>query len=142
MSMKKLTELLRQHRRRKNAKPLPKSAQDTVYLFNAISSLPNEVLIPILRNIYPPGSFLKYNRYTNRGTVAFWDTILKANRLLVSISQISERFREISAVILKEIANATKAFSKGCDNWKTINGVHQMYREESKWQWGYGVVCG
>lgn len=139
-SMKNLKRLLSQHRKRK--KRLPESSHKSTSLFNAISSLPDELLLPILRNIYPLEAFRKYNPYTNRGTVAFWDTILMADQIMISISKISERFREISAVILEELVKSTKAFITKCDSWETINGVHRKYREDSEWQWGYSVVCG
>lgn len=65
-----------------------------------------------------------------------------ADQLMISISQISDRFREVSAVILEELAKATNALITTCDTWNKINNVHRKYREDSEWQWGYSVVCG
>ncbi len=140
--MKRLTRLVSQYRGCKKTKCVSKSSLGVVSLFNAISSLPNELLLSIIRNIYPPGAFRIYNPYTNRGTFAFWDMMIRADRLMVSISQISEQFRKISAVILEELARATKAILPKYDSWKTLSDVHRKYREDSEWQWGYSVVCG
>lgn len=109
--MKRLTRLLSWTRRwipiSKARKEEAKARREEVKsLYARISSLPNELVIPILRNIYPLEIFIPYNKDYNKDTEEFWRDVLKADVLMSSISGINERFRDLSDVILKELVSA------------------------------------
>lgn len=116
----------------------PKPNSQTFPLYKAVLALPNELLISVLRNLYPPQAFEKYNTFTHRGTEALWEHILRVDWILLQIAHICQRFREAAACVLKELALAIDASL----SWKAVIDMHRGWKEVSKFRWGYGLSRG
>ena len=139
-----LLTLFKHHPLRSALKRSPSSSTSTKIkthdFFLNILTLPNELLIHILHSVYPPEAFSKSYIRKTRGTVQFWESVLRLDRIMIRVSHICARLRGVVELIMVELANAAGFMKTSWGPRESVIRMHRLYRDRAEWRWGYGVV--